>query len=505
VFFCKDLKFRIKRSMKTSGSVVLLIALGINLSVVATQGTAQTFTLLHTFTPFSGPNATNIDGATPSAALVLSGDVLYGTSVYGGSTGRGTVYALKTNGEGFSTLHNFTSVNDGAHPYAELIVADNLVYGTTSSGGGHGAGTVFVLGTNGTGVTTLHAFTATANNSFNFYTNSDGAHPSAGVLLSGNVVYGVADEGGTSGRGTAFALNSNGTGFVTLHSFTSGSGGTYSSAGFTLVGNSLYGTDYRSLGNGTVFAIDTDGTGFTNYYVFSAGSLNGNGVLTNSDGANPHAKLVLSGNRLYGTTEHGGQWGNGTVFAINIDGSGLTNLHSFSAGGYNRSGLYTNSDGASPAAGLILSGTSLYGTAAAGGSSGHGTLFMLATDGTGFTNLYNFTATPPYPQPQTNSDGANPYGGLILSGNSLYGTASSGGSAGNGTIFKLSFTPRLAIVSSGTNVVLTWPSSVAGFDYSGYKLQSAPGISETFTNIPGATSPYVQAAQGMSQFFRLSQ
>ena len=49
---------------------------------------------------------------------------------------------------------------------------------------------------------------------------------------------------------------------------------------------------------------------------------------TSSDGADPYAGLILSGNTLYGTTS-GGSWGDGTVFAINTDGIGFTNLHSF--------------------------------------------------------------------------------------------------------------------------------------------------------------------------------
>ena len=80
----------------------------------------------------------------------------------------------------------------------------------------------------------------------------------------------------------------------------------------------------------------------------------------------------------------------------------------------------TNSDGANPYAGLILSGNTLYGTACGGGSSGNGTVFAVNTDGTGFTNLHSFTHLV---LPGTNSDGANPYAGLILSGNTLYGTA----------------------------------------------------------------------------------
>src|SRR5665647_396391 len=120
--------------------------------------------------------------------------------------------------------------------------------------------------------------------------------------------------------------------------------------------------------------------------------------------------------------------GLGLIPAGRVTAQTFTNLHSFTL--LNNS---TNSDGANPWAGLILSGNTLYGTAPSGGSSGYGTVFAVNTNGTGFTNLYNFTAAP---DPlYTNSDGAYPYGGLILSGNTLYGTASSGGSSGAGTVF----------------------------------------------------------------------
>src|SRR2546426_119597 len=75
--------------------------------------------------------------------------------------------------------------------------------------------------------------------------------------------------------------------------------------------------------------------------------------LTNSDGANPVAGLIVWGNILYGTAFYGGGSGKGTVFKVNIDGTGFTNLHSFTAGGYNPS-VYTNSDGGHPNAGMVL-------------------------------------------------------------------------------------------------------------------------------------------------------
>src|SRR6266446_4870 len=93
----------------------------------------------------------------------------------------------------------------------------------------------------------------------------------------------------------------------------------------------------------------------------------------------------------------------------------FTTLHSFTA----RCGdLGGNSDGAHSEAGLILSGITLYGTATSGGTADAGTVFAIHTSGTGFTNLHSFTSTPD----GTNSDGYSPKTGLILSGNTLYGT-----------------------------------------------------------------------------------
>ncbi len=187
------------------------------------------------------------------------------------------------------------------------------------------------------------------------------------MILSGNTLYGTASEGGSSGHGTVFAVNTDGTDFLTLHSFADGSDGALPWAGLILSGNTLYGTaiDGGSSGDGTVFAVNTDGAGFTALHSFTDGD----------DGANPYGELVLSGGTLYGTADFGGSTGSGTVFAVNTDGTGFILPYSFSA--FNPTSL-VNSDGGRPAAGLILSGTTLYGTTDLGGSSGHGTVFSLS-------------------------------------------------------------------------------------------------------------------------------
>ncbi len=377
---------------------------------------AQTFTNLYSFT----------GGGFPYAGLILSSNTLYGTAALGGSSGIGSVFAVHTDGTGFTNLYNFTDGSDGAEPEGSLILSGNTLYGTAESGGGSGNGTVFAVNTDGTGFRTLH--------SFNFTDPADGAEPVAGLILSGNTLYGTAAQGGSSGNGTVFAINIDGTGFRTLHSFNI-SDGAEPFAGLILSGNTLYGTTVYggkwgpgNSGDGTVFAVSTDGTGFTNLYDFTGGN----------DGGYPLAGLILLDNTLYGTASIGGSSGYGTVFAINTDGTSFTTLYSFTA--LNNS---TNSDGASPQAGLLLLGNLLYGTAVGGGSSGNGTVFAVNTDGTYFTNLHNFSG---------GSDGAEPEAGLILSGNTFYGTASIGGSSGNGTVFSLS--------SLGFIIVPTFDSSI---------------------------------------------
>jgi uncharacterized repeat protein (TIGR03803 family) len=458
--------------------------------------TAQTFTTLYNFTPTSdsaGPPI-NSDGASPSGGLILSGNVLYGTAAAGGTAGEGTIFKVNTDGTGFSTLYSFTALSpydpsnpqinsDGVKP-SGLVLSSNILYGTASSGGNGGSGTVFKLNTDGTGFTTLYSFTPMPN--------SDGALP-FGLTLSGSTLYGTASRGGSSGYGTVFAINSDGSGFTTLYDFTAvpapcpctNSDGGWPSPGLVLSGDALYGTAQigGSSDDGTVFALNTDGTGFTTLYSFPGGS----------NGAHPGG-LIISGNTLYGATG-----GYGTVFAVNTDGTGFMSLARVPSAGF-----------PSPS-GLILSGNTLYGTVP--GNGGYpGTVFAVNTDGTGFMNLHNFTSSSGYPY-YTNSDGLFPEGSLILSGNTLYGTASEGGSGGSGTVFSLTFTPQLTITPSGTKVILSWPTNFAGFDYTGYRLQSTTSLSLSAvwtTNLP---PPVVNNGQnvvtnlitGKQQFYRLSQ
>ncbi len=105
-----------------------------------------TETLLHSFVGGTS------DGAAPYAGLILdSAGNLYGTTYAGGTPNLGTVFRLSPPISPAAIwtetlLYSFLNTPDGASPYARLILdsAGNL-YGTTSGGGGYGAGSVFQL------------------------------------------------------------------------------------------------------------------------------------------------------------------------------------------------------------------------------------------------------------------------------------------------------------------------------------------------------------------------
>jgi uncharacterized repeat protein (TIGR03803 family) len=495
-----------------NNNLFLLAALITDLVLImAGQATAQTFTILYSFNGY--------DGSDPQGGLIVSGDTLYGTTLQGGVGGGigdgGVVFALSTDGTGFTNLYTFLgttsqpSPSDAFLPTAGLILLGDTVDGTTVDGGSFtgssfAGGTLFSVKTDGSGSSILYSFSSLPRNPPQ--TNASGASPDSALVLSGKTLYGTAEAGGVLGYGTVFAINTNGQGFTNLHNFKGGSDGAFPSAGLLLSGDVLYGTtegsDSRGAsGNATVFRIKTDGSIFTALHVFTATRANSSGVYANSDGANPEGELVLSGNTLYGTAAIGGTFGNGTVFALSTNGFGFTNLHNFTGA----------SDGAYPSGFLVLRGDTLYGTTQYGGSSSNGTVFAVNTDGTGFTNIYSFTA-PTGPLPfATNSDGANPAGGLTLSGNALYGTAGSGGTLSHGTVFSISLPvlrPPLTITASGQNVVLSWPTAATGF---ALQVTTNFGPSSIWTtNFPtpvvaNGVNTVTNPMSGTQQFYRLSQ
>lgn len=351
-------------------------------------------TVLYNFTGGAG-------GGVPTAGVILdAAGNLYGTTEEGGAYFGGVVFKISAGQE--KVLHEFQLSRISFNPHYGSLLLDSLgnLYGTTSGGGTASEGSIFKLDAEGR-ETILYSFPAAP----------DGANPYAGLSRdSAGNLYGTTYQGGPSGAGTVFKVNSNGQETV-LYSFTGGIDGGFPYAGvITDSGGNVYGTTYYGgIANaGLVFKVDPNGHE-TVLYSFSG----------QTDGGYPYAGLIRdSAGNLYGTARSGGRWGRGVVYKLDAGGQ-ETVLYSFTGG----------ADGGTPEAGVISDPAgNLYGTASFGGSSGWGVVYKLDRSGQ-YTVLHSFT---------NGSDGAGPYGGVIRdSAGNLYGTTYSGGTAGAGVAYKI--------------------------------------------------------------------
>lgn len=302
------------------------------------------------------------DGANPFSGVMIGNDgVCYGTTIAGGSSGRGTVFRLNQDGADYRVLHHFTgTTSDGTQPYAGLLeLEDGFLYGTTAYGGSQNLGTIFKINKDGSGFTVIRSFTGG---------NADGQNPYASLVRgSDGLLYGATAYGGAKNFGTIYRLNRDGSGYVILRSFLGEADGSYPFA--TLIEGSdraLYGTTvFGGAPNlGTVFRLSRDGTSYAMLRAFTgqAGDASkpgsGANLVEGPDGA------------LYGATFFGGVHDAGAVFKMNKDGTGYEVIYSFDSG---------KGDGASPFSGLVKGGDgAFYGSTQVGGHLGVGTVFRIA-------------------------------------------------------------------------------------------------------------------------------
>jgi uncharacterized repeat protein (TIGR03803 family) len=364
------------------------------------------------------------------------------------------VTAITSPAQTLTTLLNFNGPN-GENPQSTLIQGpDGNLYGTTYSGGANnnsvceynyftGCGTVFKVTPTGV-LTVIYSFCPQDY-------CPDGHAPEAGLVLGrdGNF-YGTTSSGGVTnppcdytGCGTVFKITPDGT-FTTLYSFCSlpqCADGVFSSASLVQASDgNLYGITNgggtSDPAGGTVFRITPSGA-LTTIYSFCSRS-------DCADGDVPYGGLTQGADgNLYGTTLSGGTNNNGTIFKITLNGS-LTTLYTFCSQVY-------CPDGSQPYAGLVEGADgNFYGTTSSGGNYGDcnvggcGTIFRITPTGT-LTTLHAFD----------NTDGDNPYAGVVqgTDGN-FYGATASGGSSNNcesqtcGTIFKITPSGSLTTLHS---------------------------------------------------------
>jgi len=407
------------------------MALVLAIIISTSQGSAQTYQLLHSFTG-------GRDGAAPLDGLTIDrAGNLYGTAsaggnqVYGcnngswGNTGCGSVFELAHSGTGWilRPLYDFQGPNSGNPGNGVTFGPDGALYGVTNGVGGcnsfYTCGTVFRLAPPPTPCagftcnwqeTVLHSFSGTP----------DGSLPGSRLIADsvGNL-FGVTFFGGGDNVGAAFQMSRNGGNWTenVIYSFTENSQGygVYFPSGQLAIdpSNNIYGPADCSIElscfYGSVWQLQSQQGSWTLNELYH---FNGN------NGYQPVALLRDSSGDFFGTTFGDGGHDSAAVYELTP-----------SNGGYNYTQLY-NYGGvgdASTAALVMDAAGNLYG---ADSEFGFGYIFKLTRSGNNwtFSTLHSFSGP----------DGEGATGTLVFdSAGNLYGTNVRGGAYGYGVIWEI--------------------------------------------------------------------
>lgn len=374
------------------GRAALLVALG---CAGALSAQAASFKVLHDFEI--------TDGDSPYGGLALDeGGTLYGTTLWGGKFGGGTLFKLSE--QTLTVLHSFRgAADDGVNPLGDLLRdRSGRLVGTTQMGGAHSKGTIFQF-SEVTGYEVLHSFAGA----------SDGANPTSGlverpdgVLVGSAAIGGIVGTANPWGWGTIYKFDRTARQLKTIHFFR-GDDGAWPQATPSLAGGYIHGTTSGQGPNGLggPFRLRADGsefeaiapTDYTNQFLTGLakdrsgnlwgvalhGGLPGWGGLyrigpdgtfsvryafSGPDGSSPNGTPIIARNGIiFGTTEYGGAYDCGTVFQFDPLSEVLVTLHEFNC-----------SEGRLPRAGLTQgSGGVLYGTTFYGGAYDRGTVFQI--------------------------------------------------------------------------------------------------------------------------------
>lgn len=363
--------------------------------------------------------------------------VLWGLTSMGGSHGAGTLFSYNTLSCNFNVEHEFGNGMDGQSPRGSLIKAnDGLLYGMTAYGGTSGSGQLY----DGDGnLFSFNPITGTYTDLHDFGSNRqrDGAIPYGSLLqASDGLLYGLTLSSWTngsygSGVGVLFSYNIATGVFTVLQVVGSSPNGNLIQANNGLLYGMAEGGGFNG-GNGTIFCYNPLTGNFRNLHDFGG----------SGDGALPAGSLLqASTGLLYGMTcgMPSPNQGEGVIFSYNPDSNAYQVLHYFDngfTGGWPMGSFIQVND-------TFLCALTSRGKTVNIAGLGDGTIIKFNL----FTNdvmvLHDF---------ESGSDGNEPYGDPVLARNGLiYGNTIEGGTAG-GIIFSYNFlTGNEAVVADFDN------------------------------------------------------
>jgi uncharacterized repeat protein (TIGR03803 family) len=329
----------------------------------------------------------------------------------------------------FQVLHVFNQAGDGQAPMAGVKAdATGNLFGSAEFGGAKGFGAIFMLKPPASGKTDWAERVI-----FSFADSDDGGFPGSPLFIASNRdLVSSTLMGGTANQGTLFQLsppaNSDDPWIEKIPFNFQGA----PDDGSGPLGPQLRGQSGMTFGTtssggasncGSVYLLTPTGNGGadqeTILFNFTCGA----------DGGRPQEGLVTDGKgNLFGTTEANGALNNGIVFELTPPTVGSSEWKETTIFDFNVT------DGAQPVGNLLFFKGSLYGVTFQGGQFGQGVVFQLtppAQTGESWTEtvLHSFSG---------GTDGGEPQSGLLVDGKGgFFGTASQGGTTGNGNFFHL--------------------------------------------------------------------
>ncbi len=425
---------------------------------------------------FNGLN----NGSMPASTLLLGSDgKIYGMTQLGGTNNLGTIFSLNTDGTNFSLLQNFDGLTKGANPIGKLTEASNgALYGMTYGGGVNSRGTIFSVSKNGASFQKIMDFDLRA------------ASPVFGPLVEslGGVFYGMTSKGGSSDGGVIFSITSNGS-FKIVKDFPQQGEFNPLSLISDPLSENLYGT-VSFENNLSIFKMNTSGSSYqriiqspnynigkifylSNGYLWCIASQDGKFFIfkikpdgsefqkvldfdnTTQKGLIPRWLVETSSGDIFGI---GSVNASGLIFKVNEDGANFTKLSDLPSGidtGYfmqasdggfylcslynsilykfTESGSFTKiftfpkEAGEVPIKIIELSGGSLGIITRDHGTGGHGSIFTVEKDGTGYSKIYDPTI----------QDGTSPTDLLQTLDGWIYVSTMYGGKLGKGAVYKV--------------------------------------------------------------------
>lgn len=380
-------------------------------------------------------------------APLIVGNTIFGSTYSGGPLGWGSIYKMNLDGTGFTVLHDFLGGStEGAAARGRLIISGNTIYGVTNQGGSGFDGVLFSIDTLGNNYTILHHFDSFLN---------DPGQPYEGVILYDNKLFGMGSLGGSVGFGGIYYFDLDDNSFHVIHSFSGPpSDGSTPNGRLLLIGNTLFGMTLNgganggNPGNGIIFKIDTSGANFTVIHDF-AGQPN--------DGLNPSGGLIYVNGMLYGMSGQGGLNNSGAIFRIDTLGGNFELLHSFDFG----------ADFNFPFSDLIFVGNKLFGLTPSGGAQGDGGIFVLDTNGSNYARLAELNNA---------NTSQGPTGSLTFYNHTLYGNKYSGGTYSGGVAFSYTVSLPTVTTSAVSGIGGTTATGNANVTDTGFSAVTTRGI-----------------------------